>query len=162
MRILAFCLCISMPLLLTAQRKIDLSSPDGNIIFSFFNENAQAAYSVSYKKQVIVDKSFLSLEFKDASFAHNLKAGKPVYHDSTEDYNLIAGKTGHVHDAYKEMLIPVQSANNNKHIIRLNVRAFNDGIAFQYRFPAQGDVNSLELNEENTTFNLAGNPVVKA
>ena len=61
MRILAFCLCISMPLLLTAQRKIDLSSPDGNIIFGFFNENAQAAYSVSYKKQVIVDKSFLSL-----------------------------------------------------------------------------------------------------
>ena len=78
-----------MPLLLPAQ-KFKLTSPDGNIVFTFYNDNAKAAYSVSYKKQIVVDKSFLSLEFKDGSFANDIKAGKPVYYDSTEDYDLIS------------------------------------------------------------------------
>jgi alpha-glucosidase len=160
MRIAAFCLCILIPLLLPAQKRISLNSPDGNLVFTFYGENNQAAYSVSYKKQLIIDKSFLSLEFKDGSFANNLKAGKPVYHDSTEDYDLITGKTSHVHDAYKEMLIPLQSTD--KRVIQLAVRAFNDGIAFQYRFPYQQNKDSFELTDENTTFNLSGNPVVKA
>ncbi len=160
MRIAAFCLCILIPLLLPAQKRISLNSPDGNLVFTFYNENNQAAYAVFYKKQLIIDKSFLSLEFKDGSFANNLKAGEPVYHDSTEDYDLITGKTSHVHDAYKEMLIPLQSTD--KRIIQLAVRAFNDGIAFQYRFPYQQNKDSFELTDENTTFNLSNNPVVKA
>ena len=105
MRVAVFCLCILMPLLLTAQKKIYLFSPDGNLVFTFYNENGKIAYSVSYKKQLIVDKSFLSLSFKDGTFANNIKTGKPVYYDSTEDYDLIVGKTSHVHDAYKEMRV---------------------------------------------------------
>jgi alpha-glucosidase len=133
------CLYILIPVCLPAQKKFNLSSPDGNIVFNFFNEDNKAAYTVSYKKQLIVDKSFLGLEFRDGSFTNDLKAGKPAFKDSVEDYNLTIGKTSHVHDAYKEMLIPLQSANN-KRIVQLAVRAFNDGIAFQYRFPAQSGV----------------------
>src|ERR1044072_3015396 len=103
MRIRFFCLCILMPLLIQAQKSYHLTSPDKNLVFNFYNEAGKAAYSVSYKKQLIIDKSFLSLQFKDGVFSNNLKAGKAAFHDSTEDYNLIVGKTSHVHDAYKEM-----------------------------------------------------------
>ena len=160
-RIVAFCLCILIPGWLPAQKKINLNSPDGNIVFSFFNEGNKAAYSVTYKKQLVVDRSFISLEFTDGSFSNDLKAGKPVFKDSAEDYDLITGKTSHVHDAYKAMMIPLQSTND-KRIIQFVVRAFNDGIAFQYRFTGQNGVDSFELTDENTTFNLYGDPVVKA
>jgi alpha-glucosidase len=162
MRIAVCCLCILIPVLTSAQKKVNLSSPDGNIVFTFYNDHGSAAYSVSYKKQLIVDKSFLSLLFKDGSFANNIKAGKPVYYDSTEDYDLITGKTSHVHDVYKEMLIPLQSTDDDKRTIQFAVKVFNDGIAFQYRFDAQQGKDHFELTDENTTFNLPNNPTVKA
>lgn len=162
MRIAACCFIFLLPLSITAQKRIDLTSPDKNLVFGFYNENGKAAYSVSYKKQPVINKSFLSLEFKDGSFSNNIKAGKPVYKDSTEDYELITGKTSHVHDAYKEMLIPLKSNNESNLNIQLAVKAFNDGVAFQYRFSAQNNLDSFELTDENTTFNLANNPVVKA
>lgn len=160
MRIAACCMCILMPLLLQAQKKLSIASPDGNLVFNVYNEHSNLAYSVSYKKQPVINKSFLSLEFKDGSFSNNIKINKPVYTDSTEDYNLIIGKTSHVHDNFREMLLPLQSAD--KRTIQLAVKIFNDGVAFQYRFIADENKNNFELTDEHTTFNLPNNPVVRA
>jgi alpha-glucosidase len=114
------------------------------------------------KKRLVINKSFLSLAFKNGDFASDIKAGKPIYHDSTEDYELLIGKTSHVHDNYKELLIPLQSKVQSNIDIQLAVKAFNDGIAFQYRFSSKSNSQEFELTDENTTFNLANNPVVKA
>jgi alpha-glucosidase len=160
MRIAVCCLCIAIPFYLNAQKKYTITSPDKNLVFTFYNDNAKAAYTVAYKKQLVVDKSFLSLEFKEGSFSDNLVASKSVYRDSVEDYDLVIGKTSHVHDAYKEMVIPLRSTVNNINI-ELAVRAFNDGIAFQYRFISFENKKSVELIDENTTFNVANNPTVK-
>src|SRR3954452_2019771 len=118
MRIAAFCLCFLIVQFLHAQEKFDLKSPDGNIVFTFYNEGGKGAYTVAYKKHLLVDKSFLSLEFKDGSFSDDLKAGKPVYTDSIEDYGLVIAKASHVHDAYKQMLITLQSTQQPKHTIQ--------------------------------------------
>src|ERR1700759_1849242 len=134
MKITACCLCILIPFLLSAQKKFKLHSPDGNIVFTFYNDNGKAAYAVTYKKQIVVDKSFLSLDFKDGLFANKIKASKADYFDSTEDYNLITGKTSHVHDSYKEMIIPLVCEDEKNITIQFAVKAFNDGVAFQYRF----------------------------
>src|SRR6478735_4871291 len=116
MRIAVCCLCIAIPFYLSAQKKYTVTSPDKNLVFTFYNDNAKAAYTVAYKKQLVVDKSFLSLAFKDGSFSDNLAVGKPVYRDSVEDYDLLTGKASHVHDAYKEMIIPMRSTINNINI----------------------------------------------
>ena len=127
-------LFVLIPQLLLAQKHFTLNSPDGNIVFAFYNDNGNAAYSLSYKKNIVINKSYLSLTFKNGSYTDGLLAGKPVYKDSIEDYNLMTGKTSHVHDVYKEMLIPLKSKDQSNINIQLAVKAFNDGIAFQYRF----------------------------
>lgn len=161
MRIAAFCLCILIPHFLFAQKRHELKSPDGNIVFTFYYEAGKIAYSVAYKKQTIINKSFLSLHFKDGDFDNKLSVGKPVYKDSVEDYTLVTGKASRVHDAYKEMWAPVSTRNGKERIIALTVRAFNDGIAFRYEFQHQQDGNIFELTQENTTFNLVNDPVAK-
>jgi len=161
MRIVAFCLCILIPHLLFAQKRHELKSPDGNIVFTLYNEDGKIAYAVTYKKQPIINRSFLSLYFKDGDFDNKVSAGKPVYKDSVEDYTLIIGKAGHVHDAYRQMQIPVTSKNDNEKIIGLTIRTFNDGVAFRYEFQHRQKENSFELTAENTTFNLANDPVAK-
>jgi alpha-glucosidase len=161
MRSAAILLCILIPFFLSAQKKIQLTSPDGSIVFTFYNENSQVAYSVAYKKINVINKSFLSLQFKDGSFANDLKAGKAVYKDSSEDYDLVIGKTSHVHDSYKELSIPIHSATNKNYTIEFIVRMFNDGLAFRYKFESPTKTD-FELTDENTTLSLANNPTIKA
>src|SRR5205085_5332209 len=91
-------------------------------------------------------------------FAQNIQINKPLYRDTAEDYDLITGKTSHVHTQYREVKISMYNVTQ-KHI-NLVVRAFDDGIAFRYEFPQHANWQSYTLLDENTTFKLTGNPTV--
>src|SRR5665213_2312696 len=110
-----------------AQKSIRLSSPDGNISFSFKLVNKTMNYSVAFKQKKLIDNSFLGLQFDSDNFANNIKIGKPLYRDTSEDYNLVVGKTSHVHTRYKEVTIPLQEYLSPFRKINFIVRIFNDG-----------------------------------
>ena len=98
MRII-FCLaCVLISFAAYSQKGVHLASPDGNILFSFDIQKNKPAYNISYKGKPIIDYSSLGLSFADGEFSEGLVALKAVYHDSTEDYDLVVGKTSHVHD----------------------------------------------------------------
>ena len=52
----------------------------------------------------------------------------------------------------------MQEMNNKKRLVILHVRLFNNGAAFRYEFPAQNNWNDYTLTDENTSFNISGNP----
>jgi alpha-glucosidase len=144
-----------------AQKNIQLTSPNGEISYSFTLINGSAVYSVAFKGKTLINKSTLGIVFSDAAFDNNITALKPVYKDSTEDYTLLVGKTSHVHDSFKEVTIPLLQ-NSVKRRINLVVRVFNDGLAFRYEFlPGPGN-DSMVITDENTTFNFVGNPLMRA
>lgn len=145
---------------IAAQRKINLKSPDGNIQFSFNLAGKTMQYNVAYKSTSIIKNSALGLQFADDSFGKNLKAGKPSYRDTAEDYELIAGKTKQVHSHFKEVIIPLEEKAAPFRKINFIVRVFNDGLAFRYEFPKQKKFSSFTLLEENTTFNVTGDPKI--
>ena len=157
-RLLTFLLIIGTSFSAFAQKTITLTSPDKNLQFNFRLIHAQPFYSITFKGKTLVDYSALSLLFEKDSFANNIHINQPLYRDTTEDYDLIVGKTSHVHTHYKEISIPMLNATQ-KHI-NFVVRAFNDGIAFRYEFPQQDNWQSYTLLDENTTFKLTGNPTV--
>src|SRR4051812_33765024 len=107
---------------LSAQN-IKLTSPNGNIIFSFKLINKTPSYSVSFKGQTLVDNSILSLNFDNGNFEHNLRINKPVFKDTSEDYVLIVGKTKKVHSHYHEVVIPLEETVSPQRKINLVVRA---------------------------------------
>ncbi|MDQ2720501.1 MAG: glycoside hydrolase family 97 protein [Bacteroidota bacterium] len=146
----------------SGQKIISLSSPDGNIHFSFNIVNKSMNYSVAFKGKTIIDNSSLSLKFDKDNFQNNLKIDKTVYHDTTEDYDLIVGKTKHVHTQYKEVTIPVEETVSPFRKINLVVKAFNDGLAFRYELQKEQNQANFVLLDENTTFKLTGDPVVHA
>ncbi len=119
-------------------------------------------YSVAFKGKTIIDNSSLSLKFDKDNFQNNLKIDKTVYHDTTEDYDLIVGKTKHVHTQYKEVTIPVEETVSPFRKINLVVKAFNDGLAFRYELQKEQNQANFVLLDENTTFKLTGDPVVHA
>ena len=137
---------------ISAQKTITLTSPDRNIVFNFKLIHTKPCYSIAFKSKVLVDYSTLGLLFVKDSFTQNIQLKKPVYRDTTEDYDLITGKTSHVHTPYREVKIPMYNASKKQVIIV--VRAFNDGIAFRYEFPMQDNWQAYTLLDENTTFKL--------
>ena len=56
------------------------------------------------------------------------------------------------------MLIPLSDASGKR--LNIRVKIFDDGIAFRYEFPEQPGWQSYTLLDENTTFNMTGDPVV--
>ncbi len=147
---------------LFAQKKINVSSPDKQLSFTFAIAAGHPGYSVTYKNKSLVADSKLGLTFTGNDiFGNDIKAGRVAITDGIEDYTLPEGKTSKVHDAYREAMIPLQESTGKKRIVNLRVRVFNDGIGFRYEFPEQKNWPDYVLTEENTSFNLLGNPTAR-
>lgn len=147
---------------LYAQKHITLTSPNQKLIFSCEVINKQIYYNVTFKSKKIIGNSPLSLRFNDDNFGNNVTMKKPVFRDTTEDYNLVVGKTSHVHTHYKEVAIPFAENKSPFRKINLIVRAFDEGIAFRYQMLSQNKDTNFTLLDENTAFHLEGNPEVHA
>lgn len=142
-----------------AQKNTRLSSPDNQLVFSFKTTTEAPVYSISYKGTILIKNSPLGLEFDDGLFSKNIIAGKPLFRDTTEEYDLVVGKTKKVVAHYHELIIPLQEKKSPTAKINFIVRAFDDGIAFRYQFLPQQGKSSFTLLEENSSFNLINNPV---
>jgi alpha-glucosidase len=102
MRILiawAFVLLLSSPKA-SAQRTIDLTSPDNNLQFQFQLFEGIAIYSIAYKKNIIVDQSAIGLTFTQGSFNDQLKSGRPQRRQGEESYELVVGKVKSVKERF--------------------------------------------------------------
>jgi len=145
-----------------AQKAIQITSPDGRLRFVFELLRHSMHYSVTFKQQTLIASSPLGLQFDSDDGSSNLQAKRPTFRDTTEDYDLVVGKTSHVHTRYREVNIPLEENSSPFRKINLLVRIFNDGVAFRYEVPAQPTAHSFTLLEEKTTFNVTGNPEIHA
>jgi alpha-glucosidase len=159
--LVVFILLLSSPGLF-AQKKIKLDSPNKQLSFSFQMGKEGPLYAVAFKNQHIINNSSVSLNFSEHQFTENLKIGKPLFRNGTEDYELIVGKVRSVHDPYNEVRIPLEETKAPLRKINFVARVFNDGIAFRYEFPQQPNWPQYSLTDEHTTFNLAGDPKILA
>lgn len=145
-----------------AQENVTIESPDGDIIFSFRLTDAAPVYEISYKGEPLVEESELGLSFKESgSFMVNLDMMDPRFNEVDDTYNLVVGKTKTARDRHNEVIIPLIEKDGSRRKVHLAVRAFNDGVAFRYEFPEQENWSSYTLIDEQSTFNIAGDPTVK-
>ena len=150
------------PAILSAQKKIILLSPRKEIRFTFNTEHGHPAYSVSYKGKELIAHSVLGLTFAGNDiFGNDIKSGPVKLSNGIDDYALPEGKTSKVYDTYNEAYIPMQEREGKKLLIGLRVRVFNDGIAFRYELPEQNYLHDYVLTDENSTFNITGNPTAR-
>ena len=157
---LFFLFIITMPVF--GQKTIQIKSPDGQVVFSFDLTKKAPLYSVTYKGKTLLKDSELSLTFKEnGAFKANLKMSKARFREVDVSYDLVVGKAKTVRDHHNEVHIPLVESTGAKRQINLVVRAFNDGLAFRYEFPEQKNWKSYTLTDENSTFNIEGNPVVR-
>jgi alpha-glucosidase len=67
------------------------------------------------------------------------------------------GEVRRVRNHYNELKVSVQETTGPQRQFTLAVRAFNDGVAFRYEFPAQQNLGEFEIMDELTEFAFADN-----
>lgn len=146
---------------IVSAEKIRIASPDGNIIVVFTMTEKIPVYQVSYKGKALIKDAELSLTFKEnGEWGKSLSLQKTQYYKVDDTYELVVGKTKIVHDHYNQALIRTFEHNGAKRLINLDVKVFNDGVAFRYELPGQQGWSSYTLTEEQSTFRVAGDPIV--
>ncbi len=145
-----------------AQKTAVVSSPDGSLVFALTIKKGSPFYRITYKGLVLIDDSRLSIETSEGTFGNNITLQKATPRRGTDDYELFAGKTKHVHDEFWEASFPMQEKAAPFQKLNLAVKVFNDGLAFRYEFPSNATASTLTLLEENTTFTIKGNPLIHA
>ncbi len=138
--------------LLIAQQDKQLISPDGKLLFSFsLSGEGAPLYTISYQQNPIVYSSAMGLNgwekgfvLTGVSFSKKDTLWKPVY-----------GERSIVRDHYEEMIVTLLRGNNEKAKLQIQVRAYNEGIAFRYILPEhpQGGMD-ISIKNEMTNFTM--------
>jgi alpha-glucosidase len=129
-----------------AQDLRTLSSPNGQIEFRVFvaarpGEEARLAYQVSYRGKPLVNTSLLGLEIRD-----QIVLG--------EKLGLINSKTS-TGDGFRSLTLDYMQNGSLGRLLNLEVRAYDQGIAFRYIVPKSPPVDPLLIENEGTEFSFA-------
>lgn len=140
-----------------------LASPNGQIAVEFRTDAAkqpaevgQLTYSVTFHGKPLLTPSALALDL--ASEKQPLGAAVRIEQvtpsSGEDDYDLVAGKTKHVHSAYHALRLDLAEPGDQGRKLVVEARAYDDAIAFRYLVPEQPALHEFVLNREQTEFRL--------
>ncbi|WP_137166574.1 glycoside hydrolase family 97 protein [Salinimonas lutimaris] len=128
--ILSLLLC---PLALA--ESLSVSSPDGQITFTFTDSHEYAQYSVTLNDQQIIRPSRLGFAFAEqpSVFRHlALSEVSRSSHDST--WQQPWGEQRLIRNHYNELVVAFTHKQDKTRTFDVEVKVFNDGLGFRYRF----------------------------
>ena len=142
--------------LITAQF---INSPNGNLKLDFkLTAKGEPFYSVTYKNKVVVNESRLGFLVQNDSAS--LKDGFEIVDNTTskidDSWSPPYGENRNIANMYFEMIITLRQIRTNR-LLRINFRAYNDGIGFRYEFLEQKNLIYFVVKEELTEFALGDN-----
>ncbi len=161
-----------------------LLSPDENYEFTFYHEDIsenrrELSYSVAYKGELVVEKSQLGVLIENQLFesalavpneegvenwCENLRLIGVESSSVDSSWQPIYGERAEVQDRYNEMdlkfekgEIPKESIEYNRYksyFMDIEVRAYNEGVAFRYHFPEATNGLFIHITGEQTNFTM--------
>ena len=159
--VFAFTCCFSFPVF--AEKEVRVASPDGRIVFKLSISAGIPVYSVTFNKNLLIGNSSLNLQLEGLGLLRQAVIGQPsAINEINENYQLVVGKASKVKDHYRRVIIPLQDNLTKEYAIEIEIRVFNDGLAFRYFLPKQNGKSTFTLLEERTQFKFTGDPVIKA
>lgn len=148
--------------IVSQSQTVQLSSPDGKLTFQLYLENGNPYYNVSYNGSSVVEKSELGVA--TTPVVYNMKAGTDLQREKYRYINAIEesvdtiwkpiyGERESVRDYYNAKIVSLQKINNVSFIMQIELRAYNEGLAFRYVFPeAESGGRDINIRKEYTEF----------
>src|SRR5436190_13464843 len=141
-----------------ATSQVRATSPDGRNQVVVATHDGKLFYAVLRDGRTLLTPSLLGFQFR----------GQPLLQDSLRivDSSRSAfdttwtqpwGEVSRIRDHHNELKLNIEERTAPNRKFTLAVRAFNDGVAFRYEFPAQPALQDFEITDELTEFVMADN-----
>jgi len=134
------------------------NSPDGKIKLDFNLSSAgEPFYKISLEDQIVIKNSKLGFEIQNIpGFSNDFIIQNSSQTTTNKFWKPIWGEQKNIKNNYSELKITLQQQTNEKRILILTFRVFNDGVGFRYEFPEQKNLNYFIISNEVTEFALTG------
>ncbi len=152
MRTFALYVLMSACATLAAAASWRVGSPDEKLAIEV-QTGEKTCYRVLLGNEVVLGESPLGIVRDDQRFDTGLVFEGERRRHLVEDYEMLTGKRRHCHAEANELTLVFHNANGAK--LELILRAYNDGVAFRYRFP-ESDKSTRTVTEELTGFQIPG------
>lgn len=138
-------------------QEYELFSPDKKLTMRFEQQdNGELAYAFMANQTPLINESPLGLRFESEEVA--LETGWKIEDVSRrqvrEEWRPLWGKRAVVPDHYNELAIVLSRPSGTPGRMELVARAYNEGIAFQYRIPS-GKTGEVKVLSEQTAYHFA-------
>lgn len=141
---------------------IAVNSPDGQIVFTLSDVAGHAAdlpgngvrYSVDFHGKPLLSEGMLGLKLQGlAALGPGMHKVNAQTSEHDETYTIPVGKTSSVRDKYNSAVVDFAEASGRK--LSIEVRAYDDGVAFRYILPEQSGLKTVRVEHELTGFTFA-------
>lgn len=135
-----------------SSKPIIIKSPDAAIQFLLRNESGKLTYYLDFNKKKIIEPSVLGLLINGKMIGENTVTGKVQQH-KTEEVYASRGVHSIASNLYTDAKINFAGAS----VFTLQVRVYNDGVAFRYLIPNK---DSAVVEKDNTAFTIPAGTIV--
>lgn len=138
------------------QRTITVESPCRSVEFNLFTEGNALKYSLSYKKNIVIDSSVMLWEVDHKRLGDNVESIRVSRRYSKSERYETRGSHSMAMDRHRGILVDVIQKDGSS--FQVEVRAYADGVAFRYL--SQND-RAVAVNDY-TTFCLPDETIIWA
>ncbi len=132
---------------------LEVSSPDGEIKVVVEMQNDTLFYAVSQKLGQAIEPSPMGLELS-MPFEGGFKIVSKSKDRYDEWWKPVYGEYSEIHDYYNSLEIALEEKGNLHRRLNIIFRAYNEGVAFRYLIPEQGDSTIWQITKELSAFNF--------
>jgi alpha-glucosidase len=135
---------------ISGQEPLQVSSPNGQILF-VLSVQAGLRYWVDFHGKRLIDESELGLDLQgQPPLGPGSHSGTVQHGSSDETYTIPIGKTKDVRNHYNSLTADFSGESGAT--FSVEVRAFDDGVAFRYIVPEQPSLSNVHVAGELTQF----------
>lgn len=130
---------------------IKVLSPDGHINVVFSINDGKPVYKLSVGNRTPISNARLGLKL-DKDYNQVFKVLNTQYREVDEAYEMTWWKNRVIRNHYSEVLIRLEDVANHSKRLDIELRVYNDGIAFRYSIPVQQHLSEFIIEEDLTEF----------
>jgi len=139
---------------------VEVVSSNGQVgilleVKDFDGARACSVYSVRYKGKTVVAESRLGLELEDGRLGDPVAMTILSQGRHHTEWKPVYGERNTVRDRYNEVEIQLKETKTPHRLLRLTLRAYNEGVAFCYTIPRQAGLDRVTIAKEATEFRFA-------
>ena len=143
---------------------LELSSPDHRLAITITQNSKKelSGYEIKRDGQFLLSGNYGLHTSDEQNLFDSAVIQEHLYHSVDTSFVQPGGKQNPVSDRYNALSVELKSSDKTTPPLTLNVRAYDDGIAFQYTIHAPkngGEEKTLTITEETTSFQPHGDSI---